>query len=119
MANKLGLWNETFGLGSEEFQISNIEDHAVPIFKLKYWQLDLLICYYLICAIIAIVGEALVIFYIMQHAPKERPLNRMILIDQGHTYFVKKFTTLVPPSHTTRFSFIFDFGKRILGAINQ
>ena len=82
MANNLGLWNETFGFGREEFQISNIEDHAVPIFKLQYWQLVLLICYYSICASIAIVGEALVIFYILQHAPKERPLNRMILIDQ-------------------------------------
>ena len=94
MANKLGLWNETFGLGSEEFQISNIEDHAVPIFKLKYWQLDLLICYYSICAIIAIVGEALVIFYIMQHAPKDRPLNRMILIDQVCITYIlcKKYT---------------------------
>ena len=94
MANKLGLWNETFGLGSEEFQISNIEDHAVPIFKLKYWQLDLLICYYSICAIIAIVGEALVIFYIMQHAPKDRPLNRMILIDQVYITYIlcKKYT---------------------------
>ena len=31
MANN--LWNETFGIGIEEFQISNIEDHAVPIFN--------------------------------------------------------------------------------------
>ena len=82
MVNNFGLWNETFGFGSEEFQISDTEDHGVPIFKLQYWQLVLLICYYSICGIIAIVGEALVIFYIVQHAPKERPLNRMILIDQ-------------------------------------
>jgi hypothetical protein len=82
MANNLGLWNETLGFGSEEFQISIIEDHAVPIFKLQCWQLVLLSCYYSICASIAIVGEALVIFYILQHAPKERPLNRMILLDQ-------------------------------------
>ena len=52
------------------------------VHKLQYWQLVLLICYYSICASIAIVGEALVIFYILQHAPKERPLNKMILIDQ-------------------------------------
>ena len=81
MANIFGLGNETIGLGSEEFQIYNIEDHAVPIFKLQYWQLVLFICYYSVCAIITIVGEAMVIFYIVQHAPKNRPLNRMILID--------------------------------------
>ena len=93
MANNFGLWNETFGFESEEFQISNIEDHAVPFFKLQYWQLVLLICYYSICASIAIVGEALVIFYILQHAPKERPLNRMILIDQVH--IIEKVVWLV------------------------
>ena len=34
MANN--LWNETFGIGIEEFQISNIEDHAVPIFNVRF-----------------------------------------------------------------------------------
>ena len=81
MVDNFGLWNETLGLESEEFQISDIKDHSVPIFKLQYWQLVLFICYYSVCAIITIVGEALVIFYIVQHAPKNRPLNRMILID--------------------------------------
>ena len=82
MVNNFGLWNETLGLESEEFQISDIKDHSIPIFKLQYWQLVLFICYYSVCAIITIVGEALVIFYIARHAPKNRPLNRMILIDQ-------------------------------------
>ena len=75
MDNIFGLGNETIGLGSEEFQIYNIEDHAVPIFKLQYWQFVCLICYYSVCAIIAIFGEALIIFYIARHAPKNRPLN--------------------------------------------
>ena len=82
MADSFGLGNETIGLGSEEFQIYNIEDHAVPILKLQYWQFVCLIFYYSVCAIIAIFGEALIIFYIARHAPKKRPLNRMILIDQ-------------------------------------
>ena len=81
MVDNFGLWNETLGLESEEFQISDIKDHSLPIFKLQYWQLVLFICYYSVCAIITIVGEAMVIFYIVQHAPKNRPLNRMILID--------------------------------------
>ena len=34
MANN--LWNETFGFGIEEIQISNIEDHAVPIFNVWF-----------------------------------------------------------------------------------
>ena len=82
MENIFGLGNETIGLGSEELQIYNIEDHASTIFKLQYWQFVCLICYYSVCAIIAIFGEALIIFYIARHAPKNRPLNRMILIDQ-------------------------------------
>ena len=82
MENIFGHGNETIGLGSEEFHIYNIEDHASPIFKLQYWQFVCLICSYSVCAIIAIFGEALIIFYIARHAPKKRPLNRMILIDQ-------------------------------------
>ena len=82
MENIFGLGNETIGLGSEELQIYNIEDHASTIFKLQYWQFVCLICYYSVCAAIAIFGEALIIFYIARHAPKNRPLNRMILIDQ-------------------------------------
>ena len=89
MADIFGLGNETIGLGSEEFQIYNIEDHASPIFKLQYWQFVSLICYYSVCAIIAIFGEALIIFYIARHAPKNRPLNRMILIDQASSYLNK------------------------------
>ena len=103
MVNNFGLWNETLGLESEEFQISDIKDHSIPIFKLQYWQLFLFICYYSVCAIITIVGEALVIFYIARHAPKKRPLNRMILIDQVgfpafvvHNLYILRFFQFFP-----------------------
>ena len=35
-----------------------------------------------ICIIATIVGEVMIIYYIVKYAPKERPINKLVLIDQ-------------------------------------
>ena len=35
-----------------------------------------------ICSGLTILGQALIIYYIQRHAPKNRPINQMFLIDQ-------------------------------------
>ena len=69
----------------QEFEAINVDDHLVPIYRLQWWELYLFICYYVICAIIVISGQLMIIFFIKRYAPKERPINRMILVDQVRT----------------------------------
>ena len=65
-----------------DYEFTNVEDHTLPYFKWEWWQLYLFIAYYIICAVIAIVGQTMIIFYIARYAPKNRPINKMILVDQ-------------------------------------
>ena len=73
-------------MDDQEFEIINLEDHLVPIYRLQWWELYLLICYYAICAIVVISGQLMIIFFIQRYAPKKRPINTMILVDQVCTY---------------------------------
>ena len=59
-------------------------DHGLP--GLPYdgasesgWTLLLAICLFTICALVSICGESMIIYYIAKFAPKERPINTMIL----------------------------------------
>ena len=74
-----------FGMKDQKFETINVDNHLVPIYRLQWWELYLLICYYVICAIIVISGQLMIIFFIKRYAPKERPINRMILVDQVRT----------------------------------
>ena len=62
--------------------LQDLEDHTLSYFKWEWWQLYLFIVYYIICAVIAILGQIMIVFYIAKHAPKNRPINKMILVDQ-------------------------------------
>ena len=44
--------------------------------------LDLFFIYSTFCFIVTAIGEAMVIYYTARHAPKERPINKLVLIDQ-------------------------------------
>ena len=66
----------------EQYQIIETEDHNLSIYKLEKWQSNILVSFLCVCLVIDIVGKGMIIFYIGNYAPKERPINRMILVDQ-------------------------------------
>ena len=45
-------------------------------------KLDMFFMFSTFCFIVTAVGEAMVIYYIARYAPKERPINKLVLIDQ-------------------------------------
>ena len=61
--------------------IDELKDHSLVIYRLQWWELVLGISFYTICAVIGTGGSFLIIFYIVKYAPKDRPINRMILVD--------------------------------------
>ena len=67
---------------NQSFEIIHIEDHSLTFFRWEEWISKLLTFFLAICALVSIIGTTMIIFYIAKHAPKERPINRMILIDQ-------------------------------------
>ena len=71
-----------FGVKDEIFQIIFFEDQTAAIFKLEWWNLWLVFLLYAICSITVIGGEAMIIIYIGKYAPKNRAINKMILVDQ-------------------------------------
>ena len=71
-----------FGVEHQIFQIINVEDQTTAIFKWEWWQRCLVFVLYAICSVIVISGEAMIIIYIGKYAPKERAINKIILVDQ-------------------------------------
>ena len=71
-----------FGLDDQIFNIINVEDQTVAIFNWEWWKICLLLGLYLISASVALSGQIMIIIYIIKYAPKERPINEMILVDQ-------------------------------------
>ena len=71
-----------FGVKDEIFQIVFIEDNTAAIFKLERWKIWLVFLLYTICSVTVISGQAMIIIYIGKYAPKNRAINRMILVDQ-------------------------------------
>ena len=71
-------------LGQEDeiFDVLSIQNQKIGTFELEWWKLILLFFFYAIAAGITIFGQVMIILYIKKFAPKERPINRMILIDQ-------------------------------------
>ena len=71
-----------FGLDDQIFNIINVEDQTVAIFNWEWWKICLLLGLYLISASVALCGQVMIIIYIMKYAPKGRPINELILVDQ-------------------------------------
>ena len=64
------------------FQIINIENHSLSIFRMHGLHLVFLITFYVICSLMVITGEAMIVFYIKKYSPKDQSINRMIFVDQ-------------------------------------
>ena len=71
-----------FGLDDQIFNIINVEDQTVAIFNWEWWKICLLLGLYLISVSVALFGQVMIIIYIAKYAPKGRPINEMILVDQ-------------------------------------
>ena len=71
-----------FGLDDQIFNVINVEDQTVAIFNWEWWKICILLGLYLINASVALCGQVMIIIYIVNYAPKGRPINEMILVDQ-------------------------------------
>ena len=49
---------------------------------LENWQKWMFTFSSTICAVITVVGQGMIIHYIIKYASKERPINKLVLIDQ-------------------------------------
>ena len=67
---------------NQMYQIIDIENHSLSIFGMQGLQFGFLIIFYVIFSLMVITGEAMIVFYIKKYSPKERSINRMILVDQ-------------------------------------
>ena len=81
------------GVGDEKFEVNNITDHSVSVYKLKFWQLCTLISTYVMFALATYSGQLMIIWYITQYAPKNRPINRMILVDQVFLFLISMLSS--------------------------
>ena len=73
-------------LGMEmEYEIIDITDHSLIIYRLESWQSGLLIISLASCGLVSIGGTLMIINYIKRFAPKDRPINTMVLVDQVST----------------------------------
>ena len=78
---------KTIGMKTSEstnqmYHIIDIENHSLSIYGMQGLQFGFLITFYLIISLTVITGEAMIVFYIKNYSPKERSINRMILVDQ-------------------------------------
>ena len=71
-----------FGLDDQIFNVIIVEDQTVAIFNWEWWKICILLGLYLIIASVALCGQVMIIIYIVKYAPKGRPINEMILVDQ-------------------------------------
>ena len=62
-----------------------VDDDFALFDNWQEWKSDLSILISTICAITTVSGQGMIINYITRHAPKERPINRLFLIDQVST----------------------------------
>ena len=74
---------EKFGIGNETYQIIKVADQSFSIFKWKDFELNLLLFFIIVFALIDISGgQAMIIHYIRRYAKKGRPFNKLNLVDQ-------------------------------------
>ena len=76
------MTQEFDGIESEVFKVEDRDDNTIPVYKLEFWKLCLLIVFYLTFAFMTNTGQVMIIWYIRWYAPKQRAINRMILVDQ-------------------------------------
>ena len=73
--------NNTTFIQELAINIDELKAHSLIIYRLQRWELVLGVSFYTICAVIGTRGSILIIFYIVKYAQKDRPINRMILVD--------------------------------------
>ena len=76
------------GAESLEFQINQLEDHSLSILKLHGLKLYISSTFMVISTLIAITGEAIIIYYIQKYSPKEHSINKMISVDQVSNFSI-------------------------------
>ena len=73
---------------SLEFQTNQLEDHSLSIFKMHGLKLYISSTFMFISTLIAITGEAMIVYYIQKYSPKEHSINKMISVDQVSNFSI-------------------------------
>ncbi len=77
------VFNENSGMKQNQTNHTfKVDDHFMPLNIWQEWKSDLSILFSGIWAVVIGSGQGMIIHYIRRHAPKERPINRLFLIDQ-------------------------------------
>ena len=66
--------------------MSNAQENTSFFNNWQEWKSDVTFLFKTICAVATIIGQGMIIYYIKRHAPKERPINKLVLIDQVCAY---------------------------------
>ena len=74
------------GVGNQSYHLDKMEDQSLSTFKWNNWDLTFSAFILIIAGIISIGGQALIIHYIKDHTKKERPIDRLILVDQVYVH---------------------------------
>ena len=72
----------SFGVGNQTYQVIKVDDQSLSIFKWKSLEQILLVFCLTVTGLICISGQSMIIHYIHKYSKKERPYNKLILIDQ-------------------------------------
>ena len=75
-----------YSVTDEKFEIANVTDHMVSVYRLPLLKLSVLISFFVIFSILGKIGQLMIIWYLKEYAPKNRPINRMILVDQVRNF---------------------------------
>ncbi len=71
-----------FSIGTDDFTEFNLTQGPPSLTTFEFWPSLGLIAFQLFLATVGITCKCLIINHVLFHAPKERPINKLILIDQ-------------------------------------
>ncbi len=69
-------------LFSETIEIINVTDHSTKLIKFEYGSSHILISIVFLVTLFGSIFKCLIIKYVLCDAPKDRPINKLILVDQ-------------------------------------
>ena len=64
----------------------NVNEDSTPLNYWQKWKSALPTFFSAICAFLIVCGKGMIINYIRRHAPIERPINRLVLIDEVSSF---------------------------------
>ena len=66
----------------EKLQIDQLDNYSLPMFQWPEWKSKSVVLLSTISIVFSLCGKGMIVYYIKTYAPKDRPINKMFLIDQ-------------------------------------